>query len=162
MKTTLLLLGLTLCAHAVTLTWHANPEPDIARYNLYWGGASGHYTNCITTTQTNLSMVLPTGVYYFVVTAQNTSNLESDPSNEVCWTNAPTPRYVTNLFQHSMFINSNWLTLTSWVVQVQPTGFYRVRLDYEGVPPNTNAMPADTNARPRLFPVISMPPPLPR
>ena len=74
---------------SVTLTWPANPEPDIAGYFVYYGAASGAYTNAvdagIVTTNTVPGLVEGT-TYYFTVTAYNTLGLESDPATEVSFT----------------------------------------------------------------------------
>jgi fibronectin type 3 domain-containing protein len=69
-----------------TLSWNPNTEPDVAGYRVYVGLASGVYgppidAGHLTTLQvTNLALGQ---TYYFVVTAVNTSNLESGFSNEV-------------------------------------------------------------------------------
>ena len=73
----------------ITLEWDPNSEPDLAGYKLYYGTASGNYTNAIdvgnqvTYTVTGLN---PGVTYYFAVTAYNTSGFESDYSNEVVYT----------------------------------------------------------------------------
>ena len=86
----------------VTLSWEANTEADLAGYRIYYktanpdapyngtGAAEGNSpvdfpielidTNVPIFTFTNLS---DTQVYYFAVTAYDTSNLESEYSNEV-------------------------------------------------------------------------------
>jgi hypothetical protein len=70
----------------VALTWDPNTEPDLAGYKLYVGTASGVYTTTIDvgnmTTHT-VAGLQPGATYYFVVTAYNTSGLESGFSNEV-------------------------------------------------------------------------------
>ena len=78
----------TLYASNVSLVWDANSEPDIAGYNIYYGPASGVYTNIIeagNVTNIIISGVDPGGIYYFVATAFTTNGLESDPSNEVTY-----------------------------------------------------------------------------
>lgn len=78
--------------NSATLTWDApttnedgTPLNDLAGYNIYYGTSSGVYTttipteNIITYTVGNL---IP-GIYYFVVTAVDTSGNESNYSNEV-------------------------------------------------------------------------------
>ena len=80
-------------AASVSLSWEApstnedgTPLTDLAGYKIYYGIASGNYTqyvdagNVTTYTFTNL-----TGgqTYYFVVTAYNTARIESSYSNEV-------------------------------------------------------------------------------
>ena len=78
-----------------TLTWDANSEPDIAGYKVYYkadssGQPSGDYDAVIDVGNITLKTVenLTDGtVYYFAVTAYDTSGLESDFSNEI--TTAP-------------------------------------------------------------------------
>ena len=81
-----------------TLSWDANTESDIAGYKMYYGDASGHYTNTIDVgkvTTMQVSNLLNGVTYFFVVTAYNTSGLESLPSNEVSYT-VPTNSIPTN------------------------------------------------------------------
>ena len=64
---------------------YGTPITDLAGYNLYYGTASGNYTqninvgNVTTYTTSNLA----TGTYYFVATAYNTAGKESAYSNQV-------------------------------------------------------------------------------
>jgi hypothetical protein len=83
-------------AQNVTLIWDASTDPGIAGYRLYYGTASGNYSqhaevgNATTTTVSNLTVGQ---TYYFVVTDYNTAGLESLPSNQVSYTAVapPTP-----------------------------------------------------------------------
>jgi len=83
-------------AQDVTLEWDANTEPDLAGYNVYYKtGSSGPPYNGTGATEGNSPIDvgnvtqftltgLPDGVtYFFVVTAYNTGDVESDYSNEV-------------------------------------------------------------------------------
>ncbi|MCL5097829.1 MAG: Ig-like domain-containing protein [Candidatus Omnitrophica bacterium] len=73
---------------SVTLAWDENTELDLAGYNLYYGTSSGNYTfssSVGNVTQTTVAGLEEGLTYYFVVTAYNTSGLESDPSNEVMY-----------------------------------------------------------------------------
>ncbi len=87
----MLLVALSLCdaAQSVTLAWDPNPEPDIARYQVYYGQQSGHPDqsfdahNVTTTTVVGLA---ERTTYFFTVRAINTADLESGPSNEVSYT----------------------------------------------------------------------------
>jgi len=72
----------------VTLAWNPSGGQDIAGYRLYSGTASGVYTQTIEVGNTTSALVsnLTAGTkYYFVVTAYDTSNHESSPSNEVTY-----------------------------------------------------------------------------
>ncbi len=73
---------------SVTLAWDANTESDLAGYIVHYGNSSGSYTNAIdvgNVTLMSVSNLVEGATYYFVVTAYNTSGLESDPSNEVSY-----------------------------------------------------------------------------
>ena len=74
-------------AREVTLTWDANSEPDLAGYNVYMSTESGNYNEAVNEeliTDTTYQTDIPDeGVFYFVVTAVDTSTLESDYSSEV-------------------------------------------------------------------------------
>ena len=74
---------------SVTLAWTPDTETNISNYNLYYGGASGVYTNSVNVGNVTNCMVAglqSASTYYFAVTADNTSGLESAPSNEISYT----------------------------------------------------------------------------
>lgn len=88
-----LLTGLLLLASAaqvrastsITLAWDPSPSPSVAGYRVYYGGASGNYTNNITVGNVTSGIVnglQPGGTYYFATTARDASGSESAPSNE--------------------------------------------------------------------------------
>jgi hypothetical protein len=71
---------------SVTVTWNSNTDSNIIGYNVYYGGASGTYTNMISVsnvTNTTISGLLAGVTYYFVVTAYNSLGQESVYSGEV-------------------------------------------------------------------------------
>jgi outer membrane biosynthesis protein TonB len=79
---------------SVTLAWNANlptsdPATNTTGYRLHLGLASGVYTqstNVGNTTSVTVSNLISGLKYYFVVTAYNSSGLESPPSIEVSYT----------------------------------------------------------------------------
>ncbi len=92
----LLLLIVMLCctsplAHAatVTLAWDANTESDLAGYKLYYGDmprAQEDYSQSVTIGNKDAStweLSLEPGVYYFAITAYDSSGNESAPSTEL-------------------------------------------------------------------------------
>lgn len=99
---TIAALILTVCSvlgASVRLAWDANSESDLAGYISHTGtNHGGPYPrsqdvgNVTTTTVSNLVEGV---TYYFVVTAYNTSGLESEPSNEVSYTVASTSTWTT-------------------------------------------------------------------
>lgn len=77
-------------AISVTLQWDPNAELDLAGYNLKWGFVQGQEDHVIDVGN-NITATVdePWSVgmtIYFVVTAYNVVDMESDPSNEVSYT----------------------------------------------------------------------------
>ena len=87
--------GVQVISHSATLNWTASTSTAIG-YNLYRGTISGGpYTKInssidATTTFTDAGIVQAGKTYYWVVTAVNSSNVESVLSGEVSAT-IPTP-----------------------------------------------------------------------
>ena len=82
------LLHLPTHAASVSLAWSPGADPIIAGYNLYFGGASGCYTNRISVGKTNaatISCLVPGNTYYFAMTTCGVGGLESPLSGEVSW-----------------------------------------------------------------------------
>jgi hypothetical protein len=80
-------LGVTLPgSYNVTLAWNPSPDPNIAGYCVYYGSASGNYTNSVMVgnVTTNTVSGLASGVtYYFAVTAYDTNGEQSAFSSEI-------------------------------------------------------------------------------
>ncbi len=80
---------------SVTLAWDASTDPTVAGYNIYYGGASGAYTNEIcagNATNATISGLVEGTTYYFAATTYAASGLESPFSSEVSYSvpvNAP-------------------------------------------------------------------------
>jgi fibronectin type 3 domain-containing protein len=73
-------------AQSVTLAW--DPVSGVSGYKLYQGSTSHVYTNSINAgaaTQQTLSGLTVGSIYYFAVTAYNSSGVESDYSSEVIY-----------------------------------------------------------------------------
>lgn len=74
---------------SVTLSWDANPEPDIAGYRVYYRTAVGDSSEVVDVGNTTTFTVPSLGdgiTYLFSVTAYNNASLESQPSAEVSYT----------------------------------------------------------------------------
>ena len=80
---TLFLLGalsLAQAAQSVSLAWNADPPSTFAGYDLHYGTSSGNYSNTIdvgNTTTATVSNLTPGQIYYFVVTAYNSTHLQN-------------------------------------------------------------------------------------
>lgn len=78
---------------SVTLAWDASPDSIVEGYRVYWGGASGSYTNSATVgnvTNATIANLVKGAKYYFAATAYATSGDESLFSNEATYT-VPAP-----------------------------------------------------------------------
>lgn len=87
------------------LAWNSNPDPSVAGYNIYYGGASRTYTNVLSvgnTTNATVSGLLEGQNYYFAVTAYDAAGNESDYSAE------------------TTYIVPGWLTLTPGAAATDP------------------------------------------
>ena len=73
---------------SITVIWDANTDPELAGYKVYYGTSSGDYDTVVDVgTQTSfvLSNLISNETYYIVVTAYDTSNVESPYSNELIY-----------------------------------------------------------------------------
>lgn len=74
------------CAAEVTLAWDPNPEPAVEGYRVYYGKASGLYTNVVDVGRRTDYVIpgLDAGTtYYFACTAYSASGDESNFSGEI-------------------------------------------------------------------------------
>jgi hypothetical protein len=70
----------------VTLSWDPNKESDLAGYKIYFGLTAGNYDTVIdvkNVTQYTVGKLIVGTDYYFVITAYDTWNNESEYSDEV-------------------------------------------------------------------------------
>jgi predicted phage tail protein len=70
----------------VSLSWNRNTESDLAYYRVHYGTSSRSYSNSIgvgTTTSSTISGLTPGAIYYFALTAVDTSGNQSSYSQEV-------------------------------------------------------------------------------
>jgi fibronectin type 3 domain-containing protein len=70
------------------LTWTPNTETNLASYRVYQSTTQGVYGAAIATVSAGMTSYTATGLqvgntYYFTVTAVDSNNNESQPSNEV-------------------------------------------------------------------------------
>ncbi len=79
---------------SVTLAWNPVTNANVTGYNVYYGSASGNYTNVTSVgnvTNATISGLTEGATYYFAATALNTLGLESTYSTEVSYTVPATP-----------------------------------------------------------------------
>ena len=70
---------------SVTLAWNASTDPTVVGYKIYYGVATGTYTNSVdagSTNSTTIAGLTTDSTYYFAATAYNSLNVESTYSTE--------------------------------------------------------------------------------
>lgn len=75
-------------AASVTLAWNPIADPNIAGYNIYYGGASHSYTNKMSVglaTSVTISGLVEGDTYYFAATTTSTQGMESTYSGELIY-----------------------------------------------------------------------------
>lgn len=75
----------------VRLGWNPSTDTNVVGYNIYWGGATGVYTNHIPVDGINssnaaVSSLIEGTTYYFTATCTGAMGLESPFSSEVAYT----------------------------------------------------------------------------
>ena len=76
-------------ATSVSLAWTPNSEPNLGGYRLYYGTASGNYTDNLdvgNVTTATISNLTASTQYFIVLTAYNLAGIESQPSTEISYT----------------------------------------------------------------------------
>ncbi len=99
----------TFATGSVTLAWNVSPDPIVAGYKIYYGGASGAYTNDIDVgpaTNVILTGLVEGATYYFAATTYSVVGVESVFSGEVPWL---VPFRVA---LHSQIVKSNGLPVS--------------------------------------------------
>jgi hypothetical protein len=75
-------------AVSASLSWSPSADPNVAGYDIYYGGASHQYTNSATVglvTNVLIAGLVENETYYFAAKAVNSSGVESDFSNEAAF-----------------------------------------------------------------------------
>jgi hypothetical protein len=123
---------------SVTLAWNTSISPNIIGYNIYYGGVSGIYTNEIATENaTNLTVpgLLVGSTYYFVVTAVNSSGVQSGFSSQLSYTVASAPILGTPIFSGNGFSFSvNGGSGNSYVIEASTNLISWIPLETNTIP----------------------------
>jgi len=78
---------------SVVLVWNPSVDTNVVGYNIYFGGASGVYTNKMVlgnVTTATITGLTPGATYYFTATASGAGGVESPFSNQTTYT-VPSP-----------------------------------------------------------------------
>jgi hypothetical protein len=73
---------------SVNLAWTGSPSPEATGYRIYYGAASGNYSNSVpvgNVTATNITGLANGVPYFFAVVAYTATGLESAFSNEIVY-----------------------------------------------------------------------------
>jgi hypothetical protein len=76
----------------VGLTWNASADSSVSGYRIYYGSASGFYTNAITAgnvTNVTVNGLVDGATYFFAAKSYDAAGVESGFSNETIFTGAP-------------------------------------------------------------------------
>ena len=98
LSSVLVLIPMIAYGAAVDLTWDANTEPDLAGYKIYYGTASGNYSDSIdvgNTTQCTLTGLGEGVTYYIAATAYDVNTNESGYSVELVHTTGTPDNTIT-------------------------------------------------------------------
>lgn len=131
-----------LASQSVQLNWSPSSSPDVVGYNIYYGEASGDYTNEISvgnTTNVTISGLLDSATYYFAARTINSSGAESVYSIPTSYV-VPT---AAALFGKPVF-SSNGISVT---VKGIPGYIYVIQASTDLV----NWISLETNLTPLLF-----------
>lgn len=115
---------------SVTLAWDSNPDPSIAGYYVYYGMASGQYTNALfagNVTSLSISNLAFATTYFFAATDITGAGLESTFSNEVSYNTPGVPLPPGNFRLQASFASSlegPWQPETNWppIIVSSPLG----------------------------------------
>ena len=121
---------------SVTLAWNASTDPSVAGYNVYYGGASGVYTNemCAgNATNVTISGLAEGTTYYFAATTYASSGTNSPFSSEVSYwvpiNNAPILSYsntYTAVVCTNPPIHTNFVFSGFWI-HYSPSGVWTLQ-----------------------------------
>ncbi len=101
------------------VNWTLSTDPTVVGYNVYYGSASGVYTNVVpagNTNQVTISNLVPGLTYYAAVTSLNVAGLESDYSPEVSYA-VPASLAISGLGNGSIIISGLGTSNQTYVIQ---------------------------------------------
>lgn len=117
----------------IRLAWDANPESDIARYEVSYESATDQRRSqtAATTPAATISGLTPGVVYTFEVVAINTAGLRSEPSAPIT---ATAPDSVTITLERSTDLKT-WQPVQTISLPRKPREFFRLKLTTNNTAP---------------------------
>lgn len=121
-----------------TLTFTPSTSPNVTNYTVYYGPTSRLVTNRVQiglATSWTITNVPPSTVAFLFATSW-AGGQESDPSNEILFTNAA-------MIRLAMFLERAWVpdgpyvpvtNVLTYTATVEPHQFYRVRMEASTLP----------------------------
>ncbi len=122
----------------VGLAWDPSPSTEVSGYYIYYGPATGNYTNKVNAgqaTSVTVSNLVRGVTYYFAATAYTAEGLESEFSNEVSWKPKTIPSPPANLKATNVVIKVSlesspsakgpWSEFAELYTGSEQPGFYR-------------------------------------
>ena len=128
----LLAIAASATAAEIRLAWDANPEPDIARYEVSYESATDQRRSqtAATTPAATISGLTPGVTYAFEVVAINTAGLRSEPSESIT---ATAPDAVTLTLERSTDLGA-WVPVQTISLPRKPREFFRLKLTTNNTP----------------------------
>lgn len=115
----------------VSLKWDVSPDASVIGYRVYYGNASGDYTNSIAVGNTNtvtVTNLVRGATYFFAATAFDADNLESAFSNEIHW---PSNAIYVPVIEASVDF-TNWHTVMELpTITNEPLKFLRIKNEFK-------------------------------
>ena len=104
----------TYTTNSITLNWNQSADDNVVGYTLYYGPASGTYTNAIyldgaTTVNATVNNLSSDANYYFMVKCKDNNGNESLPSNEATVTDGVA---MQNTAFWLYYTNATWQSVT--------------------------------------------------
>ncbi|HEX3628139.1 MAG TPA: fibronectin type III domain-containing protein [Verrucomicrobiae bacterium] len=131
-----------IASQSVELSWAPSVSPDIVGYNIYYGSATGDYTNELSvgnTTNVVVSGLLNSTTYFFAAKAINGAGIESSYSLQLAYA-VPNPGAIIG----KPVFSGNKLTIT---VKGLPGALYVIQASTDLV----NWISLETNLTPLMF-----------
>ena len=144
--------------NSVIVSWNSNVEPDLMGYRIHYGNLSGNYPNKIdvgNNTSHLIENLIVGAIYYFAITAYDSSNNESNYSDEVeyllseeipiktgviLYNNYPNPFNTVTTISYDLNDKDNFVILTVYDVtgqrvgtvtnEYQQKGEYSLKIDF--------------------------------